>query len=64
MKGNLPELQISQILFIGAGQLHIEALPVDLKQNCPCCKTDQAVIGKGKNGMRRVRHLSVFEKQT
>lgn len=61
---DLPELTISQILFIGSDELHIEALAVDYKQNCPCCASDQAVIRKGCNGMRKIRHLQVFEKKT
>ncbi|CAH1059814.1 hypothetical protein [Paenibacillus pseudetheri] len=61
---NLPELTISQILFIGSDELHIEALPVDYKQNCPCCMSDQAVIRKGSNVIRRIRHLQVFDKKT
>lgn len=61
---NLPELTISQILFIGGEELHIEAVPVASKQNCPGCKSDQAVIRKGRNEMRTVRHLHVFEKKT
>lgn len=61
---DLPELTISQILFIDGDELHIEALPVDHKQCCPCCKSDQAVIRKGTNTMRKIRHLQVFEKKT
>ncbi|WP_270165536.1 transposase family protein [Paenibacillus sp. SYP-B4298] len=61
---DLPELTIIQILFIGSDELHIEALPVDQKQGCPCCKLDQAVIRKGYNEMRKIRHLAVFEKKT
>jgi len=61
---NLPELTIHQILSIDDDELHIEAVPLGDRQCCPCCGSDQNVIRKGKNDMRRVRHLSVFEKKT
>lgn len=61
---DLPELTISQILFIGSDELHIEAFSVDYKQNCPCCTSDETFIRKGCNGMRKIRHLQVFEKKT
>jgi transposase len=61
---NLPELRIHQILSIDADELHIEAVPLGDKQCCPCCGFDQAVIRKGRNDMRRVRHLPVFGKKT
>ena len=61
---NLPELKIQQILSIDADELHIEAQPLDDKQCCPCCRSDQNVIRKGSNDMRTVRHLCVFEKKT
>lgn len=35
----------------------MEAIPV-------CCKSDQAVIRKGYNDMRKIPHLAVFEKKT
>lgn len=60
---NLPELQIRQILLLDANELHIEAMPLDHKQCCPICKSDQHVIRKGTGGMRKVRHLPVFEKR-
>lgn len=58
---NLPELRI---LSIDTDELHIEAVPLGDKQCCPCCGSDQAVIRKGRNDMRRVRHLPVFGKKT
>ncbi len=61
---DIPELKIHQLLSIHDDEVHIEALPLDDKQICPCCDSDQAVIRKGSNGMRTVRHLSVFEKKT
>lgn len=61
---NLPELKIHQILSIDVDELHIEAQPIDDKQCCPCCGSDQNVIRKGSNDMRTVRHLCVFEKKT
>ncbi|SCW66082.1 Transposase [Paenibacillus tianmuensis] len=61
---NLPELKINQVLSINADELHIEAEPLCDKQCCPCCGSDQAVIRKGSNNIRIVRHLSVFEKKT
>ncbi|MFB9276607.1 transposase family protein [Cohnella cellulosilytica] len=61
---DIPELEIHQLLSIHDDEVHIEAVPLDDKQICPCCASDQAVIRKGSNGMRTVRHLSVFEKKT
>lgn len=61
---DLPELEIHQILSIDADELHIEAVPLGDKQGCPCCGSDQAVIRKGRNDTRIVRHLSVFGKKT
>jgi transposase len=61
---NLPELKIHQILSIDVDELHVEAQPIDDKQCCPCCGSDQNVIRKGSNDMRTVRHLCVFEKKT
>lgn len=61
---DLPELQIHQILFIESDELHIEAQPLEGKQGCPCCGSDQEVIRKGSNDMRVVRHLPVFGKKT
>nr|WP_270171651.1 transposase family protein [Paenibacillus sp. SYP-B4298] len=42
----------------------MEALLANHKHACPCCKSDQAVIRKGYNDMRKIRHLAVFEKKT
>lgn len=61
---NLPELKVNQILSIGTDELHIEAFPLNDKQGCPCCGSDQMVIRKGSHGMRTVRHLGVFEMKT
>lgn len=61
---DLPELTISKILFIGSDELHMEAIPVSHKQGCPCCKSDQEVIRRGYNNMRKIRHLAGFEKKT
>lgn len=61
---NIPELKIHERLSIHNDEFHIEAVPLDNKQICPCCASDQGVIRKGSNGKRTVRHLSVFEKQT
>jgi len=61
---DLPELKIHQILSIDADEVHIEAVPLGDKQCCPCCGSHQAVIRKGRNNMRRIRHLCVFEKKT
>ena len=61
---NLPELSIHQILSIESDELHIEAVPVGDKQACPYCGSDQSITCKGKNGIRRIRHLPVFEKKT
>ena len=58
----IPELHIQHIWFIYDDELHLEASPLSVKQCCPICKTDQDVIRKGSNGLRRVRHLPVFEK--
>lgn len=61
---DIPELKIYQMLSFDHDEVHIEAVPLDDKQICPCCGSDQEVIGKGSNDMRTVRHLSVFEKKT
>lgn len=61
---DIPELQIQHICSIVTEELHIEATPLSYKQCCPICKSDQNVIRKGNNGMRTVRHLSVFAKKT
>lgn len=61
---DIPELKIHQILSIDADEVHIEAWPVCDKQCCPLCGSDQAVIRKGRNAMRRIRHLAVFGKKT
>ncbi|GGI46234.1 hypothetical protein GCM10008018_16100 [Paenibacillus marchantiophytorum] len=57
---NLPELQIQQILPMGADEIHIEAMPVAYKQGCPLCQNDEFVIRKGKNNPRIARHLPAF----
>lgn len=61
---DIPELKIHQLLSNHDDEVHIAAVPLDNKQICPCCASDQAIIRKGSNGMRIVRHLSVFEKKT
>ncbi|MCU6713270.1 ISL3 family transposase, partial [Paenibacillus sp. J5C_2022] len=61
---DIPELKFHQILSIDHDEVHIEAVPIEGKQSCPCCGSDQDVIRKGSNGMRTVRHLCVFEKKT
>lgn len=61
---NIPELQVNQILFVACEELHIEALPVVYRQNCPICLSVQHVVRKGTNGTRTVRHLPVFEKKS
>ncbi|WP_281884151.1 transposase [Paenibacillus sp. YYML68] len=61
---NLPELKICQIHLHNTEELHIEAEPVFSKQSCPCCKSDEAVIRKGRNEARSIRHLPVFDKKT
>jgi transposase len=60
---NLPELKVHQILSIDSDELHIEAHPLNDKQCCPYCGSDQNVIRKGSNGLRTVRHLFVFERK-
>jgi transposase len=60
---DLPELQIRQILPISAEELHIEVTPVAQKQCCPICRSEEFIILKGSNGMRKVRHLPAFEKK-
>jgi transposase len=59
----IPELEIHQILPMSAEELHIEVTPVAQKQCCPICRSDEFVILKGSNGMRKVRHLPAFEKK-
>lgn len=61
---DIPELKFLQMLSITCDEVHIEAVPIDDKQCCPCCLSDRAVIRKGSNDTRTVRHLSVFEKKT
>ena len=60
---DIPELQIHQILPVSAEELHIEVTPIAPKQCCPICRSDEFVILKGSNGMRKVRHLPAFEKK-
>lgn len=60
----IPELTDFQILNIESNVVHIEATPIDEKQSCPYCRSAQGVIRKGTNGMRMVRHLSVFGKKS
>jgi hypothetical protein len=61
---DIPELEIRQILPMSAEELHIEVTPVAEKQCCPICRSDEFVILKGSNGMRKVRHLPAFEKKS
>lgn len=61
---DIPELKIEQMVSIDDDAVHIGAVPLEEKQNCPCCGCDQDVIRKGSNDTRTVRHLSVFEKKT
>jgi len=60
---NIPELQIHQILPVGADEIHIEATLVAKKQCCPICLSDEYVILKGSNDPRKVHHLAAFEKR-
>lgn len=60
---NIPELQIRQFLSVSADEIQIEAVPVCSKQCCPICQSDEAVMLKGSNGIRSVRHLPAFEKK-
>jgi transposase len=57
----IPEVQINQIQFVSDDEMHIEVAPVAKKQCCPICQSDQYVIRKGSNGLRKVRHLPAFE---
>lgn len=60
---DIPELKIRQILPMSTDEVHIELTPVAQKQCCPICRSDEFVILKGSNGVRKVRHLPVFEKK-
>ncbi|WP_420832577.1 transposase, partial [Paenibacillus periandrae] len=59
---NIPELQI-RFLSMNVDDIQIEAVPMDSKQCCPICQSDEAVMLKGSNGIRCVRHLPAFEKK-
>lgn len=61
---DLPELNVIHIQHIGTDELHIHAEPLTEKQSCPCCDSKEQLIRKGIRGLRRVRHLSAFEKKT
>lgn len=60
---NIPELQIRQFLSVNTDEVHIEAVPVDSKQCCPICQSYEAVVLKGRNGIRCVRHLPHLRKK-
>ncbi|MBO9604679.1 MAG: ISL3 family transposase [Paenibacillaceae bacterium] len=61
---NIPQLRVTQIVTDDPEELHFEAVPVDQHQSCPICLSDAPVVRRGTNGMRKIRHLPVFEKKS
>lgn len=60
---DLPEVRIHQITPVSADEIHIDAVPVAKRQCCPICCSEEFVILKGSNGLRKIRHLPAFGKR-
>lgn len=60
---NIPEVKINHIHSVSDHEIFIEVIPVVKKQCCPLCHSDDYVVRKGNNGLRKVRHLPAFEKK-
>ncbi len=58
---NIPALQIRDVRSLHTDELHIDATPLDERQNCPLCLCNRHLIRKGSNGMRTIQHIPAFE---
>lgn len=60
---DLPEVHALQVMEMDRQTIHIEVSPIDYTQECPTCRSAHAVIRKGSNRIRKIRHRSLCSKQ-
>ncbi|SCY59123.1 zinc-finger of transposase IS204/IS1001/IS1096/IS1165 [Paenibacillus polysaccharolyticus] len=60
---DLPEVRVVQVLEMDAQTIHMEVAPTDYTQPCPLCLSAYAVIRKGSNRVRKIRHRSMCSKR-
>ena len=60
---DLLDVKTQQVLEINEHTLHIMVTPRAYIQACPTCRSDNFVIRKGSNRMRKIRHCDAFDKK-
>ena len=60
---DLPEVRVVQVMEIDEQTVHMKVTPIDYLQACPCCLSANAVIRKGSNRVRKIRHRSMCNKK-
>lgn len=60
---DLPEVRVVQVLEMDAQTIHMEVTPADYTQPCPLCLSAHAVIRKGSNRVRKIRHRSICSRR-
>ncbi|MNW26114.1 Transposase [compost metagenome] len=60
---DLPEVRVIQVMEMDAQTIHMEVTPTDYTQACPLCLSAHAVIRKGSNRVRKIRHRSMCSKR-